>query len=36
MKPSLLRSLAVRFGRRLPPLARLHDERNALQQTAAA
>jgi hypothetical protein len=28
--------LAVRFGRRLPPLARLHDERNALQQSAAA
>jgi len=36
MRPSLLHGLAVRLGRRLPPLARLHDERNALQQTAAA
>src|SRR5258707_10105915 len=36
MNPSLLHGLAVRVGRRLPPLARLHDERNASQQAAAA
>jgi hypothetical protein len=36
MNGSFWHDLSIRVGRALPPLARLHDQRNALQEQAAA